>query len=63
MPKYKVIVYSNATDTYEVDAVNIMQAGHNWHNGKLIDETQDDFIVDSIKEITEISYEDNTQST
>ena len=53
MPKYKVIVYSNATDTYEVDAVDIMQAGHNWHNGKLIDETQDEFIVDSIKEITE----------
>tara|TARA_R110000737_G_scaffold75451_1_gene105110 strand:+ start:347 stop:529 length:183 start_codon:yes stop_codon:yes gene_type:complete len=53
MPKYEVIVFSNATDTYEIEALNIEEAGHSWHDGKLIDETQDEFIVDSIKEITE----------
>lgn len=57
MPKYEVIVFSNATDTYEINADNIEEAGHSWHDGKLIDETQDEFIVHSIKIIEEVTYE------
>jgi len=53
MPKYEVIVCSNATDTYEVDALDIEEAGHSWHNGVLTDEEQDEFIVLSISEIIE----------